>query len=198
MVISGKRIWLKDLEMEDTLKIKKWGVIDNALFYDYNLSQLSDMELNTWFVFKKRSMRKRYFAIYTKDENQMIGYLGLKGINKITSKGNLGIVLDPNFLNEGYGTESIRLLINYYIDEKKIRKIDLEVNAFNKRAIRVYEKLGFIFSGEYLEDFENQDIDFENPYYEQFKDYFVIYEGVIYSKIYLMKLDSWKFKQGEI
>lgn len=199
MKIEGKKIWLKDLELEDALKIKEWGVIDNALFCDYNLSQLTIDELKTWFIFKKRSMKKRYFAIYTKDDNSMIGYVGLKNINRLLSKGVLGIVLDPNYINGGYGTESIDLLLNYYFNEKNMSKVTLEVNAFNKRALHVYEKLGFKFEAEYLEDFENQNIDFKDSFYKDYEDYFVIYNGLIYSKIYLMKLDSWSFKQrGEI
>lgn len=198
MKIEGKRIWLKDLDLEDTLKIKNWGVIDNALFCDYNLSELSVDELKTWFIFKKRTLKKRYFAIYTKDYNNMIGYLGLKSINRLLSKGVLGIVIDPNYINSGYGTESIELLLDYYFNEKNLSKVTLEVNAFNKRAIHVYEKLGFRFEAEYLEDFENQEIDFKDSFYKEYEDYFILYNGLLYSKIYLMKLDSWRFKRGEI
>ncbi len=47
----------------------------------------------------------------------------------------------------GYGTNSLKLIVNYAFDELKMRKIKLSVFDFNTPAIRCYEKVGFIVTG---------------------------------------------------
>ena len=74
-----------------------------------------------------------------------------------------------------------------------MKKMNLDVNEFNTRAINLYKKIGFKKKVEYLGLFENQDIDFNDKEYENYKDYFVINRGVIYSRIYTMSLESSRY-----
>lgn len=46
-------------------------------------------------------------------------------------------------LDKGYGTEALRLMVDYGFRELKLHRIGLDVLAFNERAIKVYEKIGF-------------------------------------------------------
>ena len=71
----------------------------------------------------------------------------------------------------------------------------LEVAEFNKRAYRVYEKLGFKPVGYYLDEFFNQGLDLTNPYYLQEKSSFVIDGQKIYNYIYKMTLSKKRFFQ---
>nr|WP_206076217.1 GNAT family protein [Marinitoga lauensis] len=50
-------------------------------------------------------------------------------------------------MNNGYGTEAMKLLVNFIFDEMNINKVKLHVFSFNKRAIRSYEKVGFKVEG---------------------------------------------------
>ncbi len=191
--IQGERIFLKPLEYKDALKIRDWGVHENKLFKDYNLADLSKNEIHYWYSIKKKNFRRSYYAIYN-EENRMIGYLGFKDINFFKKESYLGIVLDPNFTDKGYGTESLKLLLNHYFYKLHMKKILLEVNEFNERAIHAYENIGFLYTCEYLGEFENQDIDFKDPYYEPYFKHFKYYNGVLLSRIYLMQLDLRRFE----
>lgn len=192
-ILKGERVALKPLEYEDALEIRKWGIHENKLFIDYNLAELSATELHYWYIIKKKSLRKAYYAIYD-EEDRMIGYLGIKDINLFKKESYLGIVLDPNFMDRGYGTESIQVLLKYYFYEMKMKKICLEVNEFNSRAIHAYEKMGFLYITEYLGEFENQKIDFIDPYYEPYQRYFKVHNGVLLTRIYLMEMDLRRFE----
>ncbi len=46
-------------------------------------------------------------------------------------------------LGKGYGTEAMRLAVDYGFKALKLHRISLDVFSFNPRAIRVYEKIGF-------------------------------------------------------
>jgi RimJ/RimL family protein N-acetyltransferase len=47
----------------------------------------------------------------------------------------------------GLGTEATRLIVGYGFDQLGLHRIELEVYAFNPRARRAYEKVGFVAEG---------------------------------------------------
>ncbi|BCG87094.1 aminoglycoside N(6')-acetyltransferase [Mesorhizobium sp. 113-3-9] len=49
--------------------------------------------------------------------------------------------------DKGYGTEAAALLLHHGFEALGLNRIELEVYAFNPRARRVYEKLGFRLEG---------------------------------------------------
>jgi len=49
--------------------------------------------------------------------------------------------------SKGMGTEATRLMLNFGFDILNLHKIELEVYAFNPRALRVYRKVGFVEEG---------------------------------------------------
>jgi len=56
------------------------------------------------------------------------------------------IALTADARNQGFGTEATRLIVDYVfdeIDDPRVNRIELEVYAFNRRAISVYERVGF-------------------------------------------------------
>ncbi|MCG7344925.1 GNAT family N-acetyltransferase [Sporosarcina sp. ACRSL] len=66
--------------------------------------------------------------------------------------GNLWIdrmLIDADFQGKGYGSYFMELLIQRVLDEYGEQPIYLSVYPENTAAIRMYEKLGFVFIGEY-------------------------------------------------
>jgi RimJ/RimL family protein N-acetyltransferase len=60
----------------------------------------------------------------------------------------LGITLGADFVNQGLGTEALALFLDYYFGELGFKKLVLDVVGYNRRAIRVYRKLGFVKVGQ--------------------------------------------------
>ena len=50
---------------------------------------------------------------------------------------------DKDYRSKGYGTEAIRLVLEYGFKYLNLKNINLDVFAFNERAIKCYEKCGF-------------------------------------------------------
>jgi RimJ/RimL family protein N-acetyltransferase len=46
-------------------------------------------------------------------------------------------------LNKGYGSEAMRLMVDYGFRTLNLHRLGLDVFTFNARAIHVYEKIGF-------------------------------------------------------
>ena len=119
--------------------------------------------------------------------------MGIKDIKVIKRESTLGIVLDPNQVNKGYGTEILDTFLRHYFTDMKMKKMILEVAEFNKRAYRVYQKIGFKPIGYYLDEFFDSELDLSSTYYLEEKSSFVITDKKIYNYIYKMVLNKKRF-----
>jgi RimJ/RimL family protein N-acetyltransferase len=190
--IKGKRITIRELKLEDVFNMKNWGFHENTLIEDYNFPPMNDKEIKLWYKMKTNRLFTKYYGVLNED-NQLIGYMGIKDIKVVRRESTLGIVLDPNNVDKGYGTEILDTFLQYYFTEMKMRKMILEVAEFNKRAYRVYEKIGFLPIGYYLDEFFDSELDLTDPYYLEAKSCFVITDKKIYNYIYKMIVDKKRF-----
>jgi len=88
------------------------------------------------------------FGIRTLDGDCLIGDVGLGGIRWAHGDCNLGIGLgDRQDWGKGYGTDAMRLILRYAFTELNLQRVSLDVYAYNPRAIRCYEKAGFVHEG---------------------------------------------------
>ena len=195
MRLVGSRVIIRPLELKDVYEMKNWGFHKNPLLDDYNFPDMVDSQIKKWYKYKTNSFFNRYYGILNKDY-RLIGYLGIKNIKFVRRESTLGLVLDPNYINKGYGTEALWEYLNYYFNQLKMKKMDLEVAEFNQRALKVYEKVGFRSIEYYLDEFHNQKLDLNDNYYLDNKSCFVLYNKRIYNYIYKMRLDKDVFNKG--
>ncbi len=85
------------------------------------------------------------FSMLEKHTGEFIGNIEIMGINN--KIGELGITITPKKQNKHYGTEAIKALLKYAYEELNLEGKDLNVYSTNLRAIRCYEKSGFIIDG---------------------------------------------------
>lgn len=188
MEIVGSRITIKPLEVIDVFHMRYWGKHENLLLEDYDFPFYTDDEIKRWYKAKTKSIFNKYYAIRNQ-EGFLIGYLGIKDIRYILRSSTLGIVLDPNYVDQGYGTEILETFLEHYFTKMKMRRMFLEVAEFNSRAYRVYEKIGFVSIAYYLDEFHNHRLNLYDKNYLVSKSSFVITKKKIYNYIYKMKLD---------
>ena len=86
------------------------------------------------------------FAILHKSTGEFLGDLAINDVNDDNRSCGFRIALRTSAAGLGYGTEAIRLIVDYVFDSG-LHRIGLEVYAFNPRARRVYEKVGFTYEG---------------------------------------------------
>lgn len=51
---------------------------------------------------------------------------------------------DPKFVNKGIGTEIIRQFVHGLLENPSVKEIITDPDPKNRRAIRAYEKVGFM------------------------------------------------------
>ena len=88
------------------------------------------------------------FAILVKPKYELIGVISLAKIDWVSKNAELGVFIGNKELwGQGLGSEAIILLLDYAFNILSLAKVYLRVLEFNKRALRVYEKVGFKIVG---------------------------------------------------
>jgi len=88
------------------------------------------------------------FAIRRLEDERVIGEIGLDGIRWEHGDAWLGIGLgEREYWGKGYGTDAIRVMLRYAFTELNLHRLTLNVFEYNPRAIRSYEKAGFVLEG---------------------------------------------------
>ena len=92
-------------------------------------------------VKKKHAENAPVYSMIERETGKYIGNIEL--MNLTGTEGELGIAITAGMQNTGYGTEAVRALAEYGIQQLGLKRIYLRANPENKRAIHVYEKCGF-------------------------------------------------------
>lgn len=87
------------------------------------------------------------FAIERISDGQYVGGCGINELDWKNSVATVGIFLGKPFLSQGYGTDAMNVLVNFIFSEMNLHKVMLYVYAFNERAIKSYQKVGFKIEG---------------------------------------------------
>jgi len=105
------------------------------------------------------------FYLISEEERQEYGFEDFNG----NIYGMDQFIGEVEYWNKGIGTELVQSMVNYLLTHEKADKIVMDPQAWNERAIRVYEKCGFV-KKKYLP---------EHEWHEgQYRDCWIIeYEG---------------------
>ena len=141
--LVGERIYLSPRSTEDAEIFTEWLNDFETTDYLGRSWCLTSLEGEKKYL-EENNNKEASFVIVTLEKNQMIGTVSLEDINSINRTATLGIFIgDKNFRGNGYGTEAIRLLLDYGFNYMNLNNIKLDVMEFNERAIKCYEKCGF-------------------------------------------------------
>jgi RimJ/RimL family protein N-acetyltransferase len=92
------------------------------------------------------------FGIRTLDTGRLVGFTGLDGDFFPHGEAFVGIGIgERDFWGKGYGTDAMKVILRFAFRELNLRRVALDTFEYNPRAIRSYEKAGFIHEGRALE-----------------------------------------------
>ena len=97
---------------------------------------------------EKETPGEFFFLIRTLVDDRLIGLIELDGIRWTHGDCWVGIGLgEREYWGKGYGTDAMRVILRYAFDELNLHRVSLSVFEYNTRAIRSYEKAGFVVEG---------------------------------------------------
>ncbi len=89
-----------------------------------------------------------YFAIRSLADDRIIGFTGLEGTLYPHGEAFVGIGIGGReWWGKGYGTDAMKVILRYAFQELNLRRVALDTFEYNPRAVRSYEKAGFVYEG---------------------------------------------------
>jgi len=113
---------------------ENWRYDGEYSFYDMD-ADLEDLE--EFLDPEKRG--NNYFIVY--QDNEAVGFYSFGQTDKETL--DIGLGMKPDLTGRGQGSAFLKAGLDFAKSNYHPQKITLSVADFNKRAIKLYEKLGF-------------------------------------------------------
>ncbi len=82
-------------------------------------------------------------AILMKDNDELIGDIGIHFLKSEPSEIELGVTLDLNFQGHGFATEALTAIISYSFSELKKYRILVSIDPNNESSLRLFKRLAF-------------------------------------------------------
>lgn len=154
--LIGTRIRLRAAEKTDIDSFLKWindpEVTENLML----VSPMSRIEEERWYEnMLERPPCEHVMVINIKvpenpGEWHSIGTCQFIHIDWRNRSAELGIMIgEKSCWNQGFGTETMRMLLEHGFNILNLHRIWLQVYAKNTRGIHAYEKAGFIHEGQF-------------------------------------------------
>lgn len=152
-LLVGERVRLRGLRDDDLPTLAKWEMDPARQATGSNwvipASEATAKErLAKWCANDKDDLG---FAIETLDDSALVGNIGLWGARPKDRCATIGLGLGREHLGRGYGTDAMRVIVDYAFREMGLHRVQLEVAPFNLAGIRAYEKAGFVEEGRHRE-----------------------------------------------
>jgi RimJ/RimL family protein N-acetyltransferase len=98
------------------------------------------------------------WAIRKLDDDTLIGFIGLFNLHQQHGDSLVAIAVgDRKYWSHGYGTDAMQAMLHFAFLEMNLRRVGLIVFEYNPRAIRSYEKAGFVHEGRVREAMLRED-----------------------------------------
>ena len=141
--LVGDRIYLSPRNVEDVEKYTEWMNDFETTDYTGRSGMMVSLTGEKKYL-EEHANDEASFAIVTLDDDKLIGTVGLEKINRNDRNATLGIFIgDKDYRSKGYGTEAIRLVLDYGFNYMNLKNIKLDFVEFNERAFKCYKKCGF-------------------------------------------------------
>jgi RimJ/RimL family protein N-acetyltransferase len=140
-VIHGSRVLLRLWHRGDTLAQELWPRYTEPFSSLWNIPSQQSLSYDE--LVGRGWSGQRYAWAVEDRQRRLIGRISLREVDPPRTRARLGISLSQPYVSQGLGTESLLLFLDYYFGPLGFVCMRLDVAAFNQRAVRCYERLGF-------------------------------------------------------
>ena len=142
--IEGERIYLSPMNPDDAETYLAWiNDVKVAAYLGPMYARMVGLNGERAFL-ESAGQQGHDYSIVLKDGDKLIGSVGLTDIDHRSCAATLGVFIgDAAYREKGYGTEAVKLIVEYGFQWLNVHNIMLTVRAVNERAIACYKKVGF-------------------------------------------------------
>lgn len=143
-MLNGRRIVLGPLVPSDEGALFHWLNDAETARVDFAYRPVHWATFRGWADGLIRDASRVMFAIRRLDNASLIGFVGLSGIDPVHRSADLAIRIGEEAnRNVGYGSEALRLVLDFGWRSLNLHRVALRALARNERAIRAFQAVGF-------------------------------------------------------
>lgn len=146
--LVGERVSLRPLEREDAPALVRWL---NDPEVREGLATFRPLSLAAEYAFLDslaKAEDRVVLGIVERATGSLVGACGLDTIFWKDRRAVFGICVgEKSRWGQGLGREATRLMLDHAFGTLGLNRVELHVYAFNARAIRTYQALGFVHEG---------------------------------------------------
>ncbi|WP_102029313.1 GNAT family N-acetyltransferase [Salirhabdus sp. Marseille-P4669] len=147
---------------KDAERIAEWEYEEPYSFYNAK-SDEEDLEL----LLNPKARKDVYYSVY--DQGELIGFYTFERNDPYVE---IGLGLKPERTGNGFGKQFLQAGLQYAKSQFHQDAFALSVAAFNKRAIKVYEKAGFKQVKTFMQKTNGSEYEFVRMTYEDSFSYY--------------------------
>ena len=148
--IRGEQVYLRPAEREDIDRFVRWFADAETTRYLAMRAPFSKAMEEKWFesMLEQQGKRSYHFVICLLADDRPIGTAGFHHVNQEDGHASFGISIGEKAeWSKGYGTDALRAICDFGFGQLRLERIELDVYDKNLRAVRSYEKAGFVTEG---------------------------------------------------
>lgn len=142
--VKGKRVYLRPVEREDLDFIYAAFWCEEGRRLTGTQTVYNRNSIQNWFETISTDNSRIDLIICLEENNKPIGDITMMEIDHQNQNAIVRIsIFKKENWGKGYGTEAMSIFLDYGFNILNLHRVELEVFAFNPRAKKSYEKLGF-------------------------------------------------------
>jgi RimJ/RimL family protein N-acetyltransferase len=143
-MLLGSRISIGPFVPEDCAVMFCWFNDVAAARLDLAYRPVDMMAHQQWWQGLGKDPSRVVFAIRKTSEPALIGFVQITAINAVHRSAELGVRIgEEKNRGQGYGTEALRLALDFCWNHLNLNRVQLTVFKHNPRAIGAYQAAGF-------------------------------------------------------
>jgi RimJ/RimL family protein N-acetyltransferase len=143
-MLLGSRISIGPFVPEDFGAVFCWLNDVAAARLDLAYRPVDMMAHQQWWQGLGKDPGKVVFAVRKTSEPAIVGFVQITGINAVHRSAEMGIRIgEEKNRGQGYGTEALRLALDFCWNHLNLNRVQLTVFRHNARAIAAYGAAGF-------------------------------------------------------
>lgn len=144
MRLESGRVRLEPMKPRHTELVVRWRSDPSVITQMFSDSAPTPEEHARWLRRIRREGTRREFVIVLREDDQPIGTIGLAGIDPVHRRAEYGILIGERAAQGiGYAREASEILLAHAFGDLHLHRVFLQVFERNRRAVALYERLGF-------------------------------------------------------
>lgn len=150
MLLGDGDITLRTLEAEDLDTLYRWENDTSTWSSSSVIAPFSRKQLWEYInsydgdIFSSRQIR---FMIVANDSGSRVGMIDLYDFDPVNRRASVGILVDKDFRQSGYGKQSLAILETYCRDRLGLHQLCVMAECGNKASLALFEGAGFCICG---------------------------------------------------